>query len=65
MKGYKENVGSPFGNPRVRKEIILRITKELTSWSGVHLENLIFPQMIVKFSALFGTRKFITVFKRP
>jgi hypothetical protein len=43
MKRYKENVDTLFGNAPVRKEITVHITKQLTSWSGVHLEKLIVP----------------------
>jgi hypothetical protein len=46
---------------------------ELTPWGRVHLEKLIVTQLVKKFlaqlvkklPAFYGTRRFITVFRRP
>jgi len=40
------------------------LCEELISWSNVLLEKLIVTQLLEKFSAFYGTRKFITVFTR-
>jgi hypothetical protein len=35
------------------------------AWSTVFLEKLTVTQLVMKFLAFYGTRKFITVFTRP
>jgi len=37
----------------------------ITPWSRVLLENLTGSQLVKKFHAIYGTRRFITAFKRP
>jgi len=45
--------------------IIYRITYLLTPWSRVLLEKLTGFQLVKKFPAFYGTRKFITSFNVP
>jgi hypothetical protein len=39
-----------------------KLNKLLTKWSRILLEKLVLPHLLEKFSAFYGTRKFITVF---
>jgi len=41
-----------------------KLNKLLTKWRRILLEKLVLPHQLEKFSAFYGTRKFITVFAR-
>jgi hypothetical protein len=40
------------------------LLQELTPWSKVLLDKLIFTKLIKKFSSFYGTQRFITVFTK-
>jgi len=42
----------------------LRLTNYLTPWNRILLEKLLVTQLVKKFPAFYGIRKFITVFTR-
>ena len=43
---------------------VLQIFYLLIPWSRVHLEKPIGPQLVKKFPAIYGTRRFVTGFTR-
>jgi hypothetical protein len=49
---------------RLKEHVFKKKATQLTPWNRVLLEKLIVTQLVKKFPAFYGTRRFITVFKR-
>jgi hypothetical protein len=60
---FRQKVDHLQASSDTKKKVTYLITYLLTPWSRVFLEKLTGFQLVKKFSAFYGTRRFITAFK--
>jgi len=65
LNGIKIQSKNPFRKfqMRIRTQVTKFSANELIPWSRVLLEKLTVTQLVKKFLAVYGARRFITVFK--